>query len=123
MPVIGRLFYEIGGDTDRLQADLRKAVDLAKNAGLDVKRAGQSFLASFNEALNPTGLLTEKLKLLEAAGKSSGEIMAVMGGQIKSAADTARAHGQAIDPWCRSMPTLPMRRKAAAFPSKAWARP
>src|SRR5512139_540077 len=98
MPVIGRLFYEIGGDTDRLQADLRKAVDLAKNAGLDVKRAGQSFLASFNEALNPTGVLTEKLKLLEAAGKSSGEIMAVMGSQIKSAAETARTHGQAIDP-------------------------
>jgi hypothetical protein len=39
MPTIGRLFYEIGGDTDRLQADLRKAVDMAKNAGLDVKRA------------------------------------------------------------------------------------
>lgn len=98
MPTVGRLFYEIGGDTDRLQADLRKAVEMAKTAGLDVKRAGQSFLASFNEALNPTGLLTEKLKLLEAAGKSNSEIMAVMGGQIKSAADAARAHGQAIDP-------------------------
>jgi ABC-type transporter Mla subunit MlaD len=115
MPVIGRLFYEIGGDTDRLQADLRKAVDMAKTAGLDVKRAGQSFLASFNEALNPTGLLTEKLRLLEAAGKSSGEIMAVMGSQIKAAAETAKANSQAIDPLVQKYADLANAAKSGGF--------
>ena len=115
MPTIGRLFYEIGGDTDRLQADLRKAVDMAKNAGLDVKRAGQSFLPSFNEALNPTGLLTEKLRLLEAAGKSSGDIMAVMGGQIRSAAETAKTHGQAIDPLVQKYADLGNAAKGGGF--------
>ena len=115
MPTIGRLFYEIGGDTDRLQADLRQAVEMAKNAGLDVKRAGQSFLASFNEALNPTGLLTEKLKLLEAAGKSSGDIIAVMGGQIKSAAETAKAHSQAIDPVVQKYADLANAAKGGGF--------
>ena len=115
MPTIGRLFYEIGGDTDRLQADLRQAVDMAKTAGLDVKRAGQSFLASFNEALNPTGLLTEKLKLLEAAGKSSGEIMAVMGSQIKTAADTAKANSQAIDPLVQKYADLASATKGGGF--------
>jgi len=115
MPTIGRLFYEIGGDTDRLQADLRQAVEMAKNAGLDVKRAGQSFLASFNEALNPTGILTEKLKLLEAAGKSSGDIIAVMGGQIKSAAETAKAHSQAIDPLVQKYADLANAAKGGGF--------
>jgi hypothetical protein len=115
MPTIGRLFYEISGSTDRLQADLRKAVDMAKDAGLDVKRAGQSFLASFNEALNPTGLLTEKLKLLEAAGKSNSEIMAVMGNQIKAAAETAKAHGQAIDPLVQKYADLANAAKGGGF--------
>jgi hypothetical protein len=115
MPTIGRLFYEIGGDTDRLQTDLRQAVEMAKNAGLDVKRAGQSFLASFNEALNPTGLLTEKLKLLEAAGKSSGDIIAVMGGQIRSAAETAKAHSQAIDPLVQKYADLANATKGGGF--------
>jgi hypothetical protein len=115
MPVIGRLFYEIGGDTDRLQADLRKAVDMAKDAGLDIKRAGQSFLASFNEALNPTGLLTEKLRLLEAAGKSNSEIMAVMGNQIKAAAETAKANSQAIDPLVQKYADLANAAKGGGF--------
>ncbi len=93
---IGRLFYEIGGDTKRLEADLQRSVDLVKDSGVKISRQGTSFLAAFDQALNPTKALGEELRLLERAGKSSGDIMAVHGDKIRAATQAAREHGQAI---------------------------
>ena len=85
MPSIGRLFVEIGGDKSNLDKSLRDALSAAKNAGLEVKRSGQAFISSFNNALNPTTKLTEKVKLLQKAGKTNAQIYSVMGGQINAA--------------------------------------
>ena len=98
MARIGRLFYDIGGDTRRLEADLQHAVHLVRDSGAKISRQGVSFLASFDQALNPTKQLGHELKTLERAGKSSSDIMAVYGDQIKVATARARAHGQAIPP-------------------------
>ena len=95
---IGRLFFEIGGDTSRLNASLQEAVRIAQDAGVKVTRAGQSIIAAFDDALNPTKKLTEQVKLLEAAGKSASDIWQVMGDRMKTAADAARANSQAVDP-------------------------
>jgi hypothetical protein len=43
MPV-GRLFFEIGGDTSRLNASIKEAIKTAEEAGVKITRAGQSFL-------------------------------------------------------------------------------
>jgi hypothetical protein len=51
---IGRLFFEIAGDTSRLNASLREAIKTAEDAGVKITRAGQSFISKFDEALNPT---------------------------------------------------------------------
>jgi hypothetical protein len=98
MAPIGRLFFEIGGDTSRLNASLQEAVRIAQDAGVKVTRAGQSIIAAFDEALNPTKRLAEQAKLLEAAGKSSSDIWQVMGERMKTAADAARANSQSVDP-------------------------
>jgi hypothetical protein len=98
MSPIGRLFFEIGGDTSRLNASLQEAIRIAKDAGVQVTRAGQSIIVAFDDALNPTKRLAEQVKLLEAAGRSSSDIWQVMGERMKTAADTARLNSQAIDP-------------------------
>jgi hypothetical protein len=98
MSPVGRLFFEIGGDTSRLNASLQEAIRIAKDAGVQVTRAGQSIIAAFDDALNPTKRLAEQVKLLEASGKSSSDIWQVMGERMKNAADAARANSQAVDP-------------------------
>lgn len=98
MPAISRLFFEIGGDKSKLDQSLREAVESAKAAGLEVTRSGQSIIAAFNQALNPTKRLGEEIKLLEAAGRSSSDIWKVYGDRMTSAAEAARRNGQAVDP-------------------------
>ena len=93
---IGRLFYEIGGDTSRLNEALRQAVDTAKEAGIKITAAGQSIIAKFDEALNPTKALAEQIRLLEAAGKPASDIMTVLGDRIRAASEAAQAHGQPV---------------------------
>src|SRR5512136_225305 len=51
---IGRLFFEISGDSSKLNQELQKAIATAKDAGVQITRAGQSFISKFDEALNPT---------------------------------------------------------------------
>jgi hypothetical protein len=95
---IGRLFFEISGDTSRLNTSLQEAVRIAQDAGVKVTRAGQSIISAFDDALNPTKKLAEQVKLLEAAGKSSSDIWQVMGDRMKSAAAAAKANNQAVGP-------------------------
>jgi hypothetical protein len=98
MPSIGRLFFEIGGDKSKLDQSLREAVETAKSTGIEVTRSGQSIIAAFNQALNPTKRLGEEIKLLEATGKSSTEIWKVYGDRMNDAAEAARRNGQSVDP-------------------------
>ena len=100
---IGRLFFEIGGDTSRLNASLQEAIRNAEEAGVKITRAGQSFISKFDEALNPTKKLAEQINLLSAAGKSQADIWKVMSDEINRAAEAAKKHGQAIDPMVKSM--------------------
>ncbi len=103
MPTIGRLFVEIGGDTKQLNAALQQAIDSATAAGLKVSNAGKSFINSFNDALNPTIALRQQIDLLQAAGKSNGEIMSVMGDRIRAGIATATANKQQVDDVVKSV--------------------
>lgn len=113
MSPIGRLFFEISGDSSKLNASLREAIATAKDAGVQITRAGQSFISKFDEALNPTKRLTEQIQLLEAAGKKQSDIMKVMGGQIESATKAAREMGQPIDDLIKKYTSLESRMKQA----------
>ena len=97
MPV-GRLYFEISADTSRLQQSVREAISIAQDAGVKITRAGQSFVAAFDDALNTAKKLTEQIALLETVGRPPSDILKVMGDQIRNASETARANGQAIDP-------------------------
>src|SRR5512139_3821847 len=103
MSPVGRLFFEISGDTSKLNASLREAIKTAEEAGVRITRAGQSFISKFDEALNPTKKLAEQINLLSAAGKSQADIWKVMSDEINRAADAAKKNGQAIDPVVKSM--------------------
>ncbi len=94
---IGRLFFEISADTSRLQESLKQAMVSLEQAGLKATRAGQATIAAFDAALNPTKALSEQIRLLEAAGRSTGDILTVMGEKIKNATAQASQHGQPID--------------------------
>jgi phage-related minor tail protein len=106
MSPVGRLFFEISGDTSRLNASLREAVKTAEDAGVRITRAGQSFISKFDEALNPTKKLAEQIQLLTAAGKSQADIWKVMSDEINRAAEATKKHGQAIDPVVKSLMEL-----------------
>jgi hypothetical protein len=67
MSPIGRLFFEIGGDTSRLNASIKEAIKTAEEAGVKITRAGQSFISKFDEALNPTKKLAEQINVPSAA--------------------------------------------------------
>jgi len=109
---VGRLWYEIGGDTSRLQQSLREAIGAAESAGVKIRAAGQSIISKFDEALNPTRHLAERVKLLETVGRSSADIWKVMGEEMSRAADAARKNGQAVDPLIRQH--LELNRSAGA---------
>jgi hypothetical protein len=64
---ISRLFFEMSGDSSKLNRELQKATATAKDAGVQMTRAGQALITKFDEALNPTKKLTEQVQLLEAA--------------------------------------------------------
>ena len=66
--IVGLLFFEIGGDTSRLNASIKEAIKTAEEAGVRITRAGQSFISKFDEALNPIKKLAEQINLLAAAG-------------------------------------------------------
>jgi hypothetical protein len=100
---VGRLFFEIGGDTSRLNASIKEAIKTAEEAGVRITRAGQSFISKFDEALNPTKKLAEQINLLSAAGKSQADIWKVMAEEINRAAEAAKKNGQAIDPMVKSL--------------------
>ncbi len=100
---IGRLFFEIDGDTSRLNLALQQAIKNTEEAGLKMTRAGQSIIAKFDETLNPTKKLSEQIQLLTAAGKSNADIWKVMSDEINRAADAAKRNGQTIDPMVRSL--------------------
>lgn len=100
---VSRLFVEIGGDTSKLNASLREAIATAQDAGVKITRAGQSFISAFDHALNPTKALEEQIKLLQVAGKSTGDIMAVMGEKLKTAVSAAEANKQPISEFVRNL--------------------
>ena len=110
---ISRLFFEISGDSSKLNQELQKAIATAKDAGVQITRAGQSFISKFDEALNPAKKLTEQIQLLEAAGKKQADIMKVMGGQIESATKAAREMGQPVDDLTKKYTSLESRMKQA----------
>lgn len=93
---IGRLFYEISGDSSKLNAEMQKAQDALKGFDVRVSAAGQRLISSFQDTLNPTKALTEQLQLLQMAGQKNSDIWAVMGGKFKTAADQAKRFGQEI---------------------------
>ena len=45
---IGRLFFEISGDTSRLNASIKESIKIAEEAGVKITRAGQG--SHFNAA-------------------------------------------------------------------------
>ena len=67
------------------------------------KKAGERFLAAFDSALNPTKKFEEQLRLLQAAGKSTGEIMAVMGDKLTAALKEQRRTGNLYPPCSRAL--------------------
>jgi len=75
MSPVGQLFFEISGESSRLNASINEAIKTAEDAGIKITRAGQAFILKFDEALNPTKRLTEQIKVLEAAGTSEADIM------------------------------------------------
>ena len=95
---VSRLFKEIGADVDRLADSLRDASANAEKAGLKLTAAGQRVVTSFERALNPTQRLAEEIRLLEATGKSTGDIWRVYGVRMKEAAAAATQNGRAVDP-------------------------
>ena len=103
MSPVGRLFFEISGDTSRLNASIKEAIKTAEEAGVRITRAGQSFISKFDEALNPTRKLAEQINLLSTAGKSQADIWKVMADEINRAAEAAKKNGQAIDPVVKSI--------------------
>jgi phage-related minor tail protein len=113
MSPVGRLFFEIIGDSSKLNQEFQKAIATAKDAGVQITRAGQSFISKFDEALNPTKKLTEQIQLLESAGKKQADIMKVMGGQIESATKAAKEMGAPIDDLIRKYTSLESRLKTA----------
>jgi integrase len=114
MPV-GRLFFSIEADTSRLQQSVREAIAVAQDAGVKITRAGQSFVAAFDDALNPAKKLTEQIALLETVGRPASDILKVMGDQIRNASETARDNGQAIDPLVQKYVDLAAGAKSMGF--------
>ncbi len=110
---ISRLFFKISGDSSKLNHELQKAIATAKDAGVQVTRAGQSFISKFDEALNPAKKLTEQIQLLEAAGRKQADIMKVMEGQIVQATKAAREMGQPVDDLIKKYTSLESRMKQA----------
>jgi hypothetical protein len=112
---VGRLFFELSADTSRLQQSVREAIAVAQDAGVKITRAGQSFVAAFEDALNPAKKLTEQIALLETVGRPASDILKVMGDQIRNASETARANGQAIDPLVKKYVDLAAGAKSTGF--------
>jgi len=50
MAPVSRLFFEISGDTSRLNASLQEAIKIAQDAGVQITRTGPSIIAAFDEA-------------------------------------------------------------------------
>jgi hypothetical protein len=93
---IGRLFVEIGAKTT-LTEDLARAQESLKGFGVKATKSGLSYLAAFEASLNPTKKLAEELTLLEKAGKSSGDIVAVLGDRIRTLVTGAQSAGRPVD--------------------------
>lgn len=102
MPV-SRLFLEIGQQVDRLDQSLRDMVNTAQDAGVKVTGAGQSILAKFNDALNPTVQLGQQLELLQKAGASQADVWKVYGDRLTEASEKATRFGQVLDPTVQNM--------------------
>ena len=85
---------------------MREAIAVAQDAGVKITRGGQSFVAAFDDALNPAKRLAEQIALLETVGSPTSDILKVMGDQILKASETARANGQALDPLLRKYADL-----------------
>lgn len=105
MPV-GRLFIEIGKNVDRMNESMRQAMTTAQAAGPEfakITAAGQSLIAKFQDALNPTKKFKEQLDLLKAAGMSQADVWKVMGDDLSKAADKTKQMGQIIDPTVKKM--------------------
>jgi hypothetical protein len=64
MSPVGRLFFEIGGDTSRLNASIKEAIKTAEEAGVKITRAGQSFVASSGKCCWLSSAITEHLNIL-----------------------------------------------------------
>jgi hypothetical protein len=98
LPTISRAFLELGASTEGLQKGLQEAITIAETNGAKLSSAGKAMVLNFENALNPTKQLATQIEALEKAGKSAGDIQAVLGDKIKYAADQATKNGQAIDP-------------------------
>ncbi len=61
---IGRLFFEICRDTSRMNVFLQEAIRNAKEAGVKITRAGQSFISKFDEVLNPTKKIAKQTNMV-----------------------------------------------------------
>jgi phage-related minor tail protein len=99
MSPVGRLFFEISGDTSRLNASIKEAIKTAEEAGVKITRAGQSFISKFDEALNPTKKLAEQINLLSTAGKSQADIWKVMADEINRAGRRRRRTARPSTRW------------------------
>jgi phage-related minor tail protein len=73
MSPVGRLFFEISGDSSKLNQELQKAIATAKDAGVQITRAGQSFISKFDEALNPMKKRMKQIQLLDIASKKQAD--------------------------------------------------
>ena len=97
MATISRAFLEIGANTEGLQKGLEQAVRSAEQNGAKLSSAGRNMVLQFENALNPTRQLATQIEALEKAGKSAGDIQAVLGDKIRYSTEQARAHGQPIE--------------------------
>lgn len=115
---VSNLYFELSGDATRLNKALEEAVNNAKAAGIKISGAGKNLIKTFDDALNPTKRLNDQIKVLEASGRSSADIMRVYGDRIHEATRRAREMGQPIDDLVKKYETLGMRMQSAGEKAK-----
>jgi hypothetical protein len=97
---------------------MREAIAVAQDAGVKITRAGQSFVAAFDDALNPAKRLTEQIALFEMVGRPASDILKGMGARSSRPPRRHARTGRPSTLWSRSTPTSPRARRRRASRSR-----
>jgi hypothetical protein len=94
---VSKLYVEINAKNN-LTPEMEKMLASLKELDLKATASGKALLGAFDSALNPSKRLGEQLSLLEKAGRSNAEIMAVYAEKVRAAGDATLKNGQSLDP-------------------------